>query len=157
MATATSIHPGLGSNTFSPAAWEIVRASRDMANKRGFIAVEPIDLLASLSASKTPEGNALVSQKADYGHVLIQGQCRPKINLPFNESNPKSNFTSEAREVLVRALLIAEQRGKDIVDEHDLVEVLMNSQFSPSAIQSVLRELNVDLPKFWQAVNSLSA
>lgn len=153
-----SIHSGLGSATFSPIAWEIVKASREMANKRGLIAIEPIDLLASLSNSKTPEGKALVAQHADYGHVLIYGQCRrEKKSLPFDESNPKSNFTSEARDVLGKACLIADQRGKDTVDEHDLVTVLIDSQYSPDAIQKILQDLNVSLPTFWQAVNSLSA
>ena len=153
-----SIHSGLGSSTFSPAAWEIVKASREMANKRGLIAIEPIDLLASLSNSKTAEGKALVAQHADYGHVLIYGQCRrEKKSLPFDESNPKSNFTSEARDVLGKACLIADQRGKDIVDEHDLVTVLIDSQYSPDAIQKILKDLNVSLPTFWQTVNSLSA
>ncbi len=158
MTIATSIQSGLGSSTFSPAAWEIVKASRGMANKRGSTVVEAIDLLASLSNSKTVEGKALVAQHADYGHVLIYGQCRKeKKSLPFDESNPKSNFTSEARDVLGKACLIADQRGKSIVDEHDLVTVLIDSQYSPDAIQRILKDLNVNLPTFWQSVNSLSA
>lgn len=161
MALAVAFEPivskGLNSKTFSPIAWDIVKGSREMANQRGLIAIEPIDLLASLSSSKTPEGKALVAQRADYGHVLIYGQCRrEKKSLPFDESNPKSNFTSEAREILGKACLIADQRGKDIVDEHDLVTVLMDSQYSPDVIQRVLKDLNVNLPAFWQAVNSLS-
>lgn len=158
MTIATSIKSGFSVETFSSTAWQIVKGARDMANRRGLIKAEPIDLLASLSDSKTPEGKALVAQQADYGHVLICGQCRrEKLDLTFDESNPPSNFTFEAREILGKAYLIAEQRGKDLVDEHDLVTVLMDSQYSPEGIQSVLKSLNISLPVFWQAVNSLSA
>lgn len=151
-----SINAGLGSATFSDTAWGIIKGSRDMANKRGSTAIEAIDLLASLSKSETPEGKALVANHADYGHVLIYAQCRQPKTLAFNEADPRSNFTSEARDVLGTAFLIADQRGKAVADEHDLVEALVNSNYSPQAIQNVLKSLEVNLPTFWQAISTLS-
>lgn len=124
----------LGMTSFSSTAQNILRNSRGPANTRRAQKIESRDILASVAQSETPTGDVLRKHGITYGEVMsCRGYYPGKgtLDRPFDESNFKGNFTSDAMEIVNAAILAAASRD-DIstreVNEVDLVRKLLESE-----------------------------
>jgi ATP-dependent Clp protease ATP-binding subunit ClpA len=138
---------------FTPKCWEVLKHARDMANKRGGVVIENIDLLASLSDSNTKPGK-VIHDKADSDHIIIEVDCRAPRAKPFDEIDENSNFDSETRRVLGLALLNVHDGGGESIDVKDLVQALVYNRLSPPRIKEILDKFNVDLPTLYRSLSA---
>ncbi len=162
IAPPAPIRRGINKQSFSPTCWQIITDSKTITPICRTNAIESEHLLASVAKSETLYGEALRKCGITYGEVMTFCTYHKNDSFlpePFNESRPLSNFSSDARNIVSKALIMAEARNKE-PGVRELLETLDGTleekkPKSSQIISKILEERALTKGAMWNLIGKL--